>query len=166
MSGSTSNGSHRSFFRVTRKSPVRKSPSVPSQTVRAPLNARTTKTKLVVNSRMIQEGKEYFEGLRSRRKARNQEIQSQSKVERPKILRELTALQKRIKMHIVPKGILHLAALRAHGYTLGIEEHIHLTKHIMDEPTKRIIAKLDQQVVAKEMDACSECALDNYFEMV
>jgi hypothetical protein len=65
-------------------------------------------------------------------------------------------------VHIVPKGILHLAALRAHGYTLGLEEHIHLTKHIMDEPTKRIIAKLDQQVAQKEMDACSECALDNH----
>jgi hypothetical protein len=121
---------------------------------------------MVANSRMIKEGKEYFEGLRTRRKVRNQEIQSQLKMERTKILQELSALQKRIKMHIVPKGTLHLAALRAHGYKLGIEEHIHLTKHIMDEPTKRIIAKLDQQVTQKEMDACSECALDNYFEMV
>ena len=164
MSGSTSNGSHRSFFRVTRKSPVQKTIAV-SRTVK-PINARIIKSKVVVNSRMIQEGKEYFEGLRTRRKARNQQIQSQTKVERTRILQELAALQKRIRIHIVPKGTVYLATLRAHGYKLSLEEHIHLSKHIMDEPTKRIIAKLDQQVAQKEMDACSECALDNYFEMV
>ena len=109
------------------------------------------------------------EGLRahakaiSRRKRRAEALKQQYEEEKETLARELRRLAKRTGTKVSAKGTIHLAKLRAHGYSLSLADHMHLTQHINDRATQKIKEDLRSQA---EKDDCDKCALRDYLELV
>jgi len=109
------------------------------------------------------------EGLRahakalSRRKRRAEALKQQYEEEKETLARELRHLAKRTGTKVSAKGMIHLAKVRAYGYSLSLADHMHLTKHINDRATQKIKEDLRSQA---EKDDCDKCALRDYLELV
>jgi len=109
------------------------------------------------------------EGLRahakalSRRKRRAEALKQQYEEEKETLARELRHLAKRTGTKVSAKGMIHLAKVRAYGYSLSLADHMHLTKHINDRATQKIKEDLRSQA---DKDDCDKCALKDYLELV
>jgi len=109
------------------------------------------------------------EGLRahakalSRRKRRAEALKQQYEEEKETLAREIRHLAKRTGTKVSAKGMIHLAKVRAYGYSLSLADHMHLTKHINDRATQKIKEDLRSQA---DKDECDKCALRDYLELV
>ena len=109
------------------------------------------------------------EGLRahakalSRRKKRAEALKQQYEEEKETLATELRRLARRTGTKASAKGTIHLAKVRAYGYSLSLADHMHLTKHINDRATQKIKEDLRSQA---DKDDCDKCALKDYLELV
>jgi len=109
------------------------------------------------------------EGLRahakalSRRKKRADALKQQYEEEKETLATELRRLARRTGTKVSAKGTIHLAKVRAYGYSLSLADHMHLTKHINDRATQKIKEDLRSQA---DKDDCDKCALKDYLELV
>jgi hypothetical protein len=99
----------------------------------------------------------------TRRKKRAETLKQQYDEEKETLASELRHMAKRTGTKVSAKGTIHLAKLRAHGYSLSLADHMHLTKHINDRSTGKIKEDLRSQA---EKDECDKCALRDYLELV
>lgn len=118
--------------------------------------------KDVVKARKEEGARAHAKAL-SRRKRRADNLKQQYEEEKETLARELRHLAKRTGTKVSAKGTIHLAKVRAYGYSLSLADHMHLTKHINDRATQKIKEDLRSQA---DKDECDKCALRDYLELV
>lgn len=108
-------------------------------------------------------GKEAHEADKARRTRRADKLKARYEAQKDEVATELRRLARKTGKKIPAKGTLHLAKLRAYGFTLTVAEHVYLTKHLDDRTTKHIKAYLRNQ---ERTNHCAQCALDDYLAIV
>ena len=109
------------------------------------------------------EGKEAYESGLRKRTRRADKLKANYETEKEAVASELRQLMRSTGKKIAAKGSLHLAKLRAHGFTLSVAEHVHLTKHLADKTTQRIKERLRHQ---ESKNHCDKCVLEDYLVIV
>ena len=109
------------------------------------------------------EGKEAYEKGIRRRTRRADKLKANYETEKEEVASELRQLMRSTGKKIPAKGSLHLAKLRAHGFTLSVADHVHLTKHLADKTTQRIKERLRHQ---ESENHCDKCVLEDYLVIV
>jgi len=109
------------------------------------------------------EGKEAYEAGIRRRTRRAEKIKANYETEKGEVASELRRLTRSLGKKVPAKGSLHLAKLRAHGFTLSVADHVHLTKHLADKTTQRIKERLRHQ---ESKNHCDKCILEDYLTIV
>jgi hypothetical protein len=126
---------------------------------KAPKGAKTARAVPAVSKEVREKGRKAIKEFKEGMKARKDEIGRAKLVQREEVDEEFAELK--AEGEKVPEtGKEHLIVLRAHGYDLSVDDHVHLKKHYGDERTGEINASLDDQ--AEEMDDCDRCELDVY----
>jgi len=118
--------------------------------------------KNVLKERKAEGARAHAKAL-TRRKRRAEVLKAQYDEEKDGLAREIRRFTKRTGMKASAKGTLHLAKLRAHGYSLSLADHMYLTQHINDRATQKIKEDLHSQA---DKDECDKCALRDYLALV
>jgi hypothetical protein len=126
---------------------------------KAPKGAKTPRAVPAVSKEIREKGRAAIKELKETMKARKDVIAAAKLTSREEVDEEFAELK--AEGEKVPEtGKEHLIVLRAHGFHLPVDDHVHLKKHYGDDRTDEINAALDDQ--AEEMDDCDRCELAMY----
>ena len=126
---------------------------------KAPKGAKAAKAVPAVSKEVRERGRAAIKELKEAMKSRKDEIAAAKLTSREEVDAEFAELK--AEGEKVPEtGKEHLIVLRAHGFDLPVEDHVHLKKHYGDDRTDEINGRLDDQ--AEEMDDCDRCELAVY----
>jgi hypothetical protein len=126
---------------------------------KAPKGTKAAKAVPAVSKDVREKGRKAIKELKDAALARRGEITAAKLTQREEVDAEFAELK--AEGEKVPEtGKEHLIVLRAYGFDLSVEDHVHLKKHYGDDRTDEINAALDDQ--AEEMDDCDRCELQTY----